>query len=308
MTVALLCSGQGAQHREMFRLTADLPAAFDLFSAAAKALGGDPREFVLTADDSALHANRAAQILCVTQGLAGAMLIAGALPRRVIVAGYSVGEVAAWGVAGLLSPLAAIDLSRFRAEIMDGASGADDGLGFVRGLPRASVAALAAQHEVEIAIFNPGDAFVVGGPRVALQAFREAAVAAGASRAGLLPVAVASHTSRMDRAVAPFRDAINKHDPTSPSRGWTLLSGLDGSTIFETDGGVASLASQLSAPVCWEVCLDAAVERGARLFLELGPGRALSEMAASAYPAIPARSIEDFHSAEGVREWLARLD
>ena len=308
MTVALLCSGQGAQHREMFRLTADLPAASDIFSAAAKALGRDPREFVLTADDSALHANRAAQILCVTQGLAGAMLIAGALPLRVIVAGYSVGEVTAWGVGGLLSPLAAIDLSRYRAEIMDEASRANDGLGFVRGLTRDSVAALAAQYQVEIAIINPGDAFVVGGPRVALQAFLDAALAAGASRAGLLPVAVASHTSRMDRAVTPFRDAINRHDPTKPSRGWIVLSGLDGSTVFGTDSGVASLASQLCAPICWEVCLNAAVERGARLFLELGPGRALAEMAALAYPTIPARSIEDFRSAGGVRGWLARLD
>ena len=34
------------------------------------------------------------------------------------------------------------------------------------------------------------------------------------------------------------------------------------------------------------------VEAGAVAFLELGPGRALAEMAASAYPAIPARSIE----------------
>jgi [acyl-carrier-protein] S-malonyltransferase len=49
------------------------------------------------------------------------------------------------------------------------------------------------------------------------------------------------------------------------------------------------------------------VEAGASTFLELGPGRALSEMATSAYPGIPARSLEDFRTLTGARTWLARL-
>jgi [acyl-carrier-protein] S-malonyltransferase len=48
------------------------------------------------------------------------------------------------------------------------------------------------------------------------------------------------------------------------------------------------------------------VEAGASTFLELGPGRALSEMATGAYPAIPARSLEEFSTLTGVRTWLAR--
>ena len=247
MTIALLCSGQGAQHREMFRLTADLPAAAGLFAAATEALGTDPREFVLTADEGALHANRAAQILCVTQALAAAMLIADALPRRLIIAGYSVGEVAAWGIAGILSPQATIELARIRAEIMDDASTPNDGLGFVRGLPRDRVAALGAEREVEIAIANPDDAFIVGGSRASLQSFRDAALAEGAARAGLLPVAVASHTSRLARAVAPFREAIASHQPKEPDRSRTLLSGLDGSAVFgmaDAGGHVGQAARQ----------------------------------------------------------------
>jgi DNA-binding transcriptional LysR family regulator len=60
-------------------------------------------------------------------------------------------------------------------------------------------------------------------------------------------------------------------------------------------------------PVHWAACLRGCVEAGASTFLELGPGRALSEMAKSAYPAIPARSLEDFRTLEGARAWLARL-
>ncbi len=308
MTVALLCSGQGTQHREMFRLTADLPAAAGIFSAARDALGSDPRTFVSTASETSLHANRTAQILCVTQALAAATMIESALTRRAIVVGYSVGEVAAWGIAGLLSPHATVDLARIRAEIMSAASRSDDGLGFLRGLPRERVEALGSRYGVEIAIVNPGDAFIVGGSRASLLAFFEAALAAGATRAGLLPVSVASHTSRLEEAVAPFRDAINAHEPKRPDRSRALLSGLDGSAVLDIESGVDKLARQLSATVRWDICLDAAVERGASRFLELGPGRALAEMAASAYPTIPARSTEDFRSAAGVCAWLAEFD
>ncbi|MHA7151339.1 malonate decarboxylase subunit epsilon, partial [Burkholderia pseudomallei] len=41
---------------------------------------------------------------------------------------------------------------------------------------------------------------------------------------------------------------------------------------------------------------------------ELGPGRALAEMAAAAFPALPARSLADFRSWDGVRAWLSRVD
>ena len=49
MTIAILCSGQGRQHAEMFALTGDAPEAGSLFAHAATLLGGrDPREVVRT--------------------------------------------------------------------------------------------------------------------------------------------------------------------------------------------------------------------------------------------------------------------
>ena len=47
MALAILCSGQGRQHPDMFALTGDAPEAAGLFAHAAKLLGGtDPRDFV----------------------------------------------------------------------------------------------------------------------------------------------------------------------------------------------------------------------------------------------------------------------
>ena len=70
----------------------------------------DPRDFVRNETGEALHRNRAGQILCTVQALAAAAALTDAMPARLIVAGYSVGEVAAWGVGGLLSATDTLDL------------------------------------------------------------------------------------------------------------------------------------------------------------------------------------------------------
>jgi [acyl-carrier-protein] S-malonyltransferase len=70
--------------------------------------------------------------------------------------------------------------------------------------------------------------------------------------------------------------------------------------------GLDKLAAQISHTVQWAACLEGYVEAGASAFLELGQGRALAEMASGTYPDIPARSLEDFRTLQGVQAWLAR--
>src|SRR3979490_2100944 len=91
MTLAILCSGQGRQHRQMFALTGDVPEAAGLFAHAAALLGGkDPREIVRTETSEALHNNRIGQILCGLQALAAAAALRNTVPGRRVVAGYSI--------------------------------------------------------------------------------------------------------------------------------------------------------------------------------------------------------------------------
>jgi [acyl-carrier-protein] S-malonyltransferase len=285
----------------MFRLTGGCAAAEPVFAAASILLGADPREWVQTADAEAMRRNRPAQILCVTQALAAKRLIAPALPDRFLAAGYSVGQVSAWGIAGLLADDPLLALAARRAEVMYLYGGEHDGLVSVRGLPRNQVEALARLKDVEIAIVNPGDGFILGGRAEATQAFRDAALEAGALRSTLLAVSVASHTSRLATAVPPLRDAIEAANPKAPGGAVTLIDGLEGATLFTRDKAIDTLSRQIAEPVQWDACLAALTERGANSFLELGPGRALADMAGG-----DARSIEDFASADGLLEWLSR--
>jgi [acyl-carrier-protein] S-malonyltransferase len=306
--LALLCSGQGTQHVGMFHLTGGLAAAEPIFAAAAPLLGGDPREWVQTAGAEPMRRNRPVQILCVTQALAARRLIEAALPDSLLVAGYSVGQLGAWGIAGLLGDDALLALAARRSELMDLAGGEQDGLVSVRGLPRGRVETLARQKDVEIAIVNPGDSFILGGRVDAIEAFRQAALDAGAQRSSILAVSVASHTSRLAAAVPALREAIVEAKPAAPKPGVMLLDGLTGETLFTAERAIDTLSRQIAETVQWDACLDALVERGASAFLELGPGRALADMAGTAHPGIAARSLDDFSSPDGLLDWVSRLE
>jgi [acyl-carrier-protein] S-malonyltransferase len=308
MTLAILCSGQGGQHRDMFALTSDAPEAAQLFTNAAALLGGrDPREFVRGEPEEALHHNRAGQILCTLQPLAAACALADVIPRGVIIAGYSVGEVASWGVGGLFDATATLDLVARRAEVMDAATRAGDGLIFVRGLSRHEIGRLCERHGAAIAILNPGDAFVIGGGREALSGIAADARAMRGARIVALPIEVASHTKRLAAASAVFRETLRLVSAVFPPRtGARILSGIDAAPVVSLESGLDKLAAQISQTVQWTDCLQACVEAGATGFLELGPGHALSRMVAEIEPGLPARSLDDFRSLQGVRAWATR--
>jgi [acyl-carrier-protein] S-malonyltransferase len=307
MTLAILCSGQGRQHRDMFALTGDAPEAASLFAHAATLLGGrDPREIVRCEPAETLHHNRIGQILCALQALAAASVLREQIPDQRIIAGYSVGEVAAWGVAGFISMTGTLDLVARRAEAMDAATRPGDGMLFVRGVSRNAIDRLCERHEAAVAIVNPGDAFILGGSRATLNALADEAKAMNAARVVDVPVEVASHTRRLADASTEFRDSLSHAAVTPlPAIGVRLLSGIDAAPVIDVKAGLDKLAAQISQTVQWADCLQACIEGEATVFLELGPGAALSDMVAGAYHDVATRSLEDFRTLDGVRAWLA---
>ncbi|MBV8261585.1 MAG: acyltransferase domain-containing protein [Paraburkholderia sp.] len=297
MTIAILCSGQGCQRAGMFDLTGAAPHAADLFAHARALLGHDPREWVRSASADALCENRSAQILCTLQALAAMAVLDGLLPKRRCVAGYSVGEVAAWSVAGFMDALTTLDLVAARASAMDAATSSGEGMLFVRGLDRPALERLCADRAAALAIANPGDAYVLAGKHDALDAISADAKRLRASRIAPVAVSIASHTRLLATASPVFREALARaRIELAPLPGTRLFCGIDGTTVLDVGVGLDKLARQIAEPVEWATCLAGCVEAGAAAFLELGPGRALAEMAALAYPALPARSLVDFRS------------
>lgn len=302
---AILCSGQGGQHGDMFGLTAQVAEAQPIFEMAAPYFDGiDPRDFVRHASPEALYRNRVGQLLCCTQALAAWAALRDALPGRVVIAGYSVGELAAWGCAGMLAPRDVLALADQRARFMDAACAAPAGLLAVTGLRQEALRPMMADSPVWVAIVNDDDHFVIGGQDAALRAIASRAAHAGARRVVRLPVAVPSHTPLLGAAAARFAEALATQDVRLPASDVQVLGGVDAEPLCSVDAARQILARQIRDTVDWSRCLRRCVESGAVAALELGPGTALSRMAQGRDGLRDARALEDFRHLEGVRRWL----
>ncbi len=289
----------------MFALVASEPAAAAVFAAAAAVLGGhDPRDLVRQGE-AVIHRNDVAQVLCCTAALAAWAVIGPAAPRPLAIAGYSAGEVPAWAVAGIIDVKTAFHLVARRAGLMDEETHEPCGLAAIVGLPGTVVDGLCRAHALNIAIINGPLHFIVGGRAAGLQPALADAAGRGATRATMLPIHVASHTPLLAAASERFAVVLT-HDvaDTALPGGVRLISGIDGMPVRNLAGGLAKLAAQVSTTIDWAGCMDACrAARPARV-LELGPGNALARMAGELAPGIPARSVADFRTAEGLRRWI----
>ena len=247
------------------------------------------------------------QILCCTQAMAAWAVLSAKVPRPLVVAGYSVGELAAWGVAGLLDHEGVLDLAVQRAAAMDKATTQPSGLAAIRGLKRDTLDPICKAHGAYIAIVNAKDRMVVGGTRKALDAVVHDARAAGAERTTLLPVTVPSHTPLLAGASDRFRQALAKAQlPAEPPADVRLLSGIDGAAVFDVHAGADKLARQIEQTVDWASCMESCRAAGVTQVVEFGPGHALAHMMHEFMPDGDVHGLSEFHSLPGFEHWVQR--
>lgn len=301
MGLCILCPGQGDQHPRMMQLVQEEAAAKVVFEEATEALGEDPRDWLLTPRE--FYRNRFAQpLLCVAQ-LATWTVLRGMLPAPRLFAGYSIGELAAYGCADAVGCRELTLLARRRALLMESATAIPSGLLAVSGLGRDQVERLCQGEEAQIAIVNARDRFVLGAAQACIRELQQAVERQG-GRATPLAVGVASHTAGLASASEAFRAILTDSALRAPMT--PVLAGINGLPVYTREAAVETLARQISTPLDWAACLNALPEMGCTLVLELGPGIALSRMARQRWPEIPARSVEEFHSLAGVVEWVGR--
>ena len=85
-----------------------------------------------------------------------------------------------------------------------------------------------------------------------------------------------------------------------------VVAGIDAAWVVGREAAIEKLARQLDHTIAWADCLDTLYERGCRVFLELGPGRALARMMQARFVDVDARSVDEFRSLDGLSSWLSR--
>ena len=296
MSFALLFSGQGTQHPAMLPWLADDALVRNMCAR----LGVDAWRHAL-ADPHWAERNDNAQTLLTGLALAAWAQLAPKVPPPAAVAGYSVGELAAFSAAGVIDADAAAALAPQRAAAMDRcAARAPGGLLAVSGLPEQKLEQLRIDAGLELAIRNGAASVVLGGPIAALNDAERMAMAAGA-QCTRLRVNVASHTPWMREAAESFSLALAQVPFQAPR---IVLFSNAGDRIRDAGSARVALAAQIAQTVHWDECMENIMARQVRCVLEVGPGQALARMWNQRYAGVPARACDDFRSAAAIAAWL----
>ena len=304
MSLAILCSGQGAQHPAMLDMIANHPAASEIIRMGEAELGFKLREVVAQRDKIFLN-SIAQPLICLTQ-LAFWTALRRNTAKPAAFCGYSVGELGAYACAGAFDAGELARIAAARAALMDKAAAATHGgMLALQGLRRDEVDRQCKDHRAWVAIAIGEEEFVIGGEDAALEKLSPALTEKGA-RLTRLKVGLASHTPLLSVAVQPFRELLDASSMTSPAT--PVVAGIDAAWVVRRETAIEKLAQQLDRTIAWASCLDMLYERGCRVFLELGPGRALARMTQARFGEgdVMARAIDDFRSLDGVSAWLAK--
>ncbi len=252
----------------------ELPGAADRVALWSKAAGLDLARLGTTATAEEITDTAVTQPLVVAAALLAyeEMSSRGILPDDTVIAGHSVGELAAAAAAGVITADEAVTLAAVRgAEMAKACALEPTGMSAVLGGDEAAVLARLDELGLEPANVNAAGQIVAAGLLTALAELAENPPEK--ARVRVLPVAGAFHT----RFMAPAQDAVTTAaasiTPSDPTR--TLLSNSDGTAVSSGADALAKLAAQVTKPVRWDLCTATLREHAVSAVVELPSAGAL---------------------------------
>lgn len=291
--IAFLFPGQGAQYggmgRELYEKSAAAKAVFDRAEALrpgtlAQCFGG-------TAEELARTENTQPCLFCAETAAAEALREAGIVPD--MLAGFSLGELAALTVSGAVSPEDGFRLVCLRGRVMqEAADGTDAAMAAVLHLEDEEVAALCGRfRRVYPVNFNGPGQVVVSGEKYELEDFKRC-VREQNGKTIPLKTGGGFHSPFMSGAAAAFSRALGAFPIGEPAV--PLYSNVTG---LPYSGEVRRLlARQIESPVLWRKTVEHMIGAGADTLIEVGPGRVLSGLVSRIDTAVRVLNVEDASS------------
>jgi [acyl-carrier-protein] S-malonyltransferase len=298
--------GQGAQTPGFLTPWLELPGFADRLAAWSDLAGCDLVAAGTTAGAEEIRDTAVAQPLLVAAAIAAAEALCGDLDqaRRKggIVAGHSVGELAAGAIAGVLTPEDAMRLIAVRSQAMARAAAAEEtGMTAVLGGSEPEVLAAIEAHGLTPANINATGQIVAAGTLAQLAAL--AADPPAGARLRPLSVAGAFHSPHMAPAAAALREAAAGVAVADPAI--VLLSNLDGAPVPTGADWLERIIIQVSAPVRWKECMASMADLGTSAFIELLPGGTLTGLARRALPGVATAALKTPDDLTAARSLLA---
>jgi [acyl-carrier-protein] S-malonyltransferase len=279
----------------------ELPGARDQVSTWSKLTKLDIERLGTTATADEITDTAVTQPLVVVSALLAYDELAkrSPLPADTLIAGHSVGELAAAAIAGVLTADEAVSLAAVRgAEMAKACAVEPTTMAAVLGGDEAAVLARLEELDLVPANRNAAGQIVAAG---AVDAIDELiANPPEKARIRKLAVAGAFHTRFMDPAQDAVAQAAADIVPQNPDR--TLLSNADGQPVTSGRDALDKLVAQVTRPVRWDLCSATMRERATTALVELPPAGALTGIAKRELKGIPTRALKTPDDLEGITE------
>lgn len=280
MSLAVVLPGQGSQSVGMLAaLAADEPLVLDTFREASEVLGYDLWTLVQQGPETDLNATERTQPAMLAAGVAvWRAWRARTTLEPAVLAGHSLGEFSALVCAEAITLRDAIDLVRFRGQVMQEAMPeGEGGMAAILGLEDDAIEAVcqrAAQGQVVEAVnYNSPGQLVIAGHAAAVDRAMTIAKETGAKRALRLPISVPAHSSLLKPAGERLRERLATVDIRVPR--WPVYAiGL--ARHDSPDAIRTQLVAQLSSAVRWTDTVRDMVAHGVTRIIECGPGKVLT--------------------------------
>jgi [acyl-carrier-protein] S-malonyltransferase len=300
--LALLAPGQGSQTPGMLAAWLELPGAAERLDAWSDISGLDLARLGTTATAEEITDTAVTQPLVVAatllahEELSRRGLLAG---KDAVVAGHSVGEIAAYAIAGVISADDAVRLAATRGSEMAKACALEPtGMSAVLGGDESDVLARLDALDLVPANRNAAGQIVAAGALSALDKLAEDPPEK--ARVRKLATAGAFHTHFMASATEGYAGAaqgVTTGEPTA-----TLLSNADGQPVASAADAMTKLVSQLTNPVRWDLCTETMRQLNVTAIVEFPPAGTLAGIAKRELRGVPTHAVKSPAELDGLAE------
>lgn len=278
--LCVVAPGQGAQSPEMLKGWLELPGVPETLSSWSESSKVDLITHGTKSNADTIRDTAIAQALLVANALLSIRALFAErkdLLRQVhVVAGHSVGELAAAAISGVIVDEVALNLVGVRGRAMAVAAAVTPSsmTAVLGGEPDLVIEHLA-KLDLVAANVNGAGQIIAAGTLEALARLAEQPP----EKTKLRPLSVAGafHTKFMESAVEALRGAAIEVTPNNPEI--TLLSNRDGAIVDTGADALTRIINQVSNPVRWDLCQKSMNRLGVTGILELAPGGTLVNIA-----------------------------
>ena len=304
--VAFIFPGQGSQTVGMgkdFFENSDI--AKEMISKASERLGISFEELLFTENDNLGKTEFTQPAILLVSSIANAIFKDKCDIQAEFVLGHSLGEFSALVSSGALDYLDAIELVHKRGLFMlDACSNGGAGMMALVGMDDKSVEDICKEQrdlgkQVWPANYNMDGQLVLAGIKADLESLVDTFKEAGAKRAIVLDMSVASHCELLTAAVENLKPYLEEYlkDEFSP-----VISNVTTESYTMKDEAIELLSSQLTSPVKYKQSILA--NTNVDVFIEFGNGAVLKGLNRKICKSIPTLNVSDFASLEKTIEAL----